>query len=118
MVIASLAIAIILNATANILIKVGMLRTGSLEGLRVTEILSKMALNYVLWAGCGSFALALVAYSYALSKINLSIAYPVMTSLGYAIVILSSVFFLKETLNAVQITGVAVIILGVWMVAG
>ena len=117
MVILGLVIAVLLNATANILMKVGMTRTGGLDGLSVSEILLKMLSNYLLWAGCVSFALALVAYSYVLSKVNLSVAYPVMTSLGYIIVVLSSVFFLKESLSPVQITGVIVIIAGVWMVA-
>ncbi|MBF0557969.1 MAG: EamA family transporter [Nitrospirae bacterium] len=117
MVILSLIVAILLNATANILIKIGMNKTGGLQGLGLADILAKMLSNYVLWAGCMSFALALFAYSYALSKINLSIAYPIMTSLGYIIVILSSVFFLKESFSVVQAAGVMVIILGVWMVA-
>lgn len=60
---------------------------------------------------------ALVAYSYALSKINISIANPIMTSIEYAIVILSSVLFLKETLNNIQVIGILFIIFGVWMVA-
>jgi multidrug transporter EmrE-like cation transporter len=113
----SLAAAVILNATANILIKVGMMRMGSIDGLRVPEIIAKMALNYVLWLGCLSFAVALVAYSYALSKINLSVAYPIMTSLGYAIVILASILFLRETLSAMKVIGILFIIAGVWMVA-
>ncbi|HAM52182.1 MAG TPA: hypothetical protein DCP92_16380 [Nitrospiraceae bacterium] len=113
----SLAFATVLNATANILIKVGVMRVGSLEGMALPVFIKKMALNHVLWAGCFCFAAALVAYSFALSKINLSVAYPIMTSIGYAIVILSSVFIIKETLNIHQIIGVLVIICGVWMVA-
>lgn len=86
MIFLSLAIAVVLNATANILIKVGMLKIGNLDSLRFLEIMNKMAKNYILWLGCLCFAIALVAFSYALSKVNLSIAYPIMTSLGYAIV--------------------------------
>lgn len=96
--------------------KIGMLKIGDLDGLRFSEIRNKIATNYILWLGCFCFVIAFVAYSYALSKVNLSIAYPIMTSLGYAILILSSVFFLKETLNSIQVIGILFIIFGVWMV--
>ncbi|MFA5793639.1 MAG: SMR family transporter [Candidatus Brocadiia bacterium] len=112
-----LTLAIVFNALANILIKVGMTKGGSLDGLKITEMLLRMAGNYILWLGVTCFILALVAYSYALSKMNLSIAYPIMTSCGYAIVILVSVLFMKEVLNWVQISGLILITAGVWMVA-
>ncbi|MFH1228330.1 MAG: SMR family transporter [Planctomycetota bacterium] len=112
-----LILAIVFNAAANILMKYGMTKGGSLDGLKITEMLSKMAGNYILWSGVGCFILALMAYSYVLSKMNLSVAYPIMTSCGYAIVIVTSVFFLKETLNWVQVAGLVLITAGVWMVA-
>jgi len=111
-----LALAIILNALANILMKVGMMRQGESSGSPL--LMAKAALvNPVLFAGVVSFALALIAYSYVLSKINLSIAYPVMTSLGYVIVIIASWIFLKEHITLIQIIGFTFIIAGVWMVA-
>jgi multidrug transporter EmrE-like cation transporter len=111
-----LALAIFLNALANILMKVGMMRQGESSGSPL--LMAKAALvNPVLFAGVVSFALALVAYSYVLSKINLSIAYPVMTSLGYVIVIIVSWMFLKEHITFIQVVGFAFIIAGVWMVA-
>ena len=48
---------------------------------------------------------------------NLSVAYPVNTSVGYILVILASFIFFKETLGIVQISGIVLIIAGVWMVA-
>lgn len=112
-----LVVAIIFNASANILMKAGMARGGSLDGLKMTEILSKMAGNYILWAGVACFALNLAAYSYALSKMNLSIAYPVMVSCSFVIVALASVLFMQEVLNWMQAGGLALIIAGVWLVA-
>jgi multidrug transporter EmrE-like cation transporter len=111
-----LALAIFLNALANILMKVGMLRQGEASGNPL--LMAREALvNPVLFAGVISFALALIAYCYVLSKINLSIAYPIMTSLGYMIVIIASWMFLKEHITFIQIMGFAFIIAGVWMVA-
>lgn len=109
--------AICLNATANILLKVGMNRSGTFSFSNIREIFSKVVFNPVIIGGVLCFALALGAYTYVLSKINLSIAYPIMTSLGYMIVICASWLFLKESITGIQVTGFFLIIGGVWLVA-
>ncbi len=106
---------IVLNATANILMKAGALKPG--EATSVTDVLLNMALNPVILAGIACFALGLAAYNYVLIKINLSVAYPINTSVGYVLVILASWLIFKESLDLVQITGIVLIIAGVWMVA-
>ncbi len=111
-----LALAICFNALANILIKVGMLRAGGMR-LELESLLRDFALNPVVVLGVLSFALALVCYGYVLSHLNLSVAYPIMTSLGYAIVVLASVAFLGERLSPVQVVGLMAIVIGVWLVA-
>jgi len=110
-----LSFAIILNALANILMKVAMRKHDkTIETVKmVTEALS----NPILFLGILSFVFALVAYCYVLSKLNLSIAYPIMTSLGFLIVILASWLFLGEAITKIQIIGFICIIAGVWMVA-
>ena len=110
-----LLLAIICNACANVLIKLGMIdfkMPGSIVGL-----IKRVALNPAIVGGIFLFVVALGAYAYILSKLNLSIAYPIMTSLGYMIVILISWLFLKETITALQVVGFTLIILGVWFVA-
>ena len=110
-----LSLAILLNAVANILMKVAMLKQEKATDIitMVTQSLS----NPVLFLGLISFGLALVAYCYVLAKINLSIAYPLMTSLGFLIVILASWLFLGENISKLQMVGFLCIIAGVWMVA-
>ncbi len=109
------SIAIILNALANILMKIGALKPD--EMTKKTDVIWNMLTNPVIIAGVISFGLALAAYNYVLTKTNLSVAYPIMTSLGYVIVILISWLFLKETITLVQCFGFICIIAGVWMVA-
>ncbi len=110
-----LALAITLNAVANILMKVGMLKQAETRG--VIEMARAAAVNPAVLLGLVSFALALAAYLYVLSKVNLSIAYPIMTSLGYVIVIVVSWALLNENIAKIQILGFVFIIAGVWMVA-
>jgi multidrug transporter EmrE-like cation transporter len=110
-----LSLAITLNALANILMKVGMRRQG--EAGNMLTMVKQSLVNPVLFLGLLAFGLALVAYCYVLAKINLSIAYPLMTSLGIIIVIAASWLFLDEVITPLQVAGFVSIIAGVWMVA-
>jgi multidrug transporter EmrE-like cation transporter len=109
-----LGMAIFLNSTANILIKVGVMDRPLKPGL--TTIV-RIVLAPAVIGGIICFALALVAYGYVLSKVNLSIAYPLMTSIGFVIVIVASSLFLKESISSIQIFGFFLILSGVWVVA-
>jgi spermidine export protein MdtJ len=108
-------LAIIFNALANILMKMGMLRVDNRGD--ILHMASQSVAQPAIPFGIVSFILALVCYLYVLSKVNLSIAYPLMTSMGILIVILASWALLKESITWVQIAGFVLIILGVWMAA-
>jgi len=110
-----LGIALILNAVANILLKVGALRTKASTSF--IELIIGMASNPITLLAIFCFATGMGAYNYVLMKTNLSVAYPIMTSAGYVIVLLASWLFLKETLSLMQMTGILLIVGGVWLVA-
>jgi multidrug transporter EmrE-like cation transporter len=110
-----LAVSIVLNAAANILMKAGALKPK--ENNQLIDVFINMATNPVIWGGICCFALGLAAYNYALIKMNLSVAYPINTSVGYIIVVLVSWLLFKENLSIIQISGLAVICAGVWMVS-
>jgi len=110
-----LVFAIIFNAVANIFIKMGMIRVGHME--TAVSFIKKILAQPMFFAGIFSFGLALLLYSMVLTTLKLSIAYPIMVSMGLIIVVLVSYFFLKETIHPIQIVGFLLIIVGVWMVA-
>ncbi len=110
-----LILSIIFNAVANIFMKVGMLKEKPFSN--TFELILNLILNPFLMAGVVCFALGLAAYCYVLTKLNLSIAYPINTSVSYVIVIIASWLFLQETISFFQIMGFTFIIAGVWMVA-
>ena len=112
-----LGIAITFNSLANILIKIGMNKVGGIKITNIQSIVEKFFLNWVVLLGVFFFGLTLIAYSYVLSKLNLSIAYPIMTSLGFVLVILVSIIYLGEKITLLQLGGIVLIILGVWIVA-
>jgi multidrug transporter EmrE-like cation transporter len=106
--------AIGLNAAANILIKTAVANK-KLENI-VGLIKDKSFLLPIL-AGIACFVCALVAFSYVLSRTNLSVAYPILTSGCFLTIGLTSWLFLGESITAVQILGFALIVAGIWLVA-
>ena len=108
-------LSIVLNALANILMKVGALKDK--DSNQIVDVVTNMATNPIIISGIICFALGLAAFNYVLIKINLSVAYPINTSLGFVLVVLVSWLFLKETITPIQISGIGLIIVGVFMVA-
>jgi len=108
-------VAIVLNAVANILMKAGAVRPGNAH--RLSDVLLNMVSNPIILAGVACFGLGLAAYNYVLIKTDLSVAYPIMTSVGYVIVVLASWLFFKESLTTLQVVGIIAIAVGVWMVS-
>ena len=107
-------LAIVLNASANILIKASAYRSGEMGA----EDFIRQLFNPWLIAGLASFGLAFIAYRHVLSQsVPLSIAYPIMTSLGFIIVLVASRFFFQESLDWIQYAGIAMMIVGLWLVA-
>jgi small multidrug resistance pump len=110
-----LAIAVLFNGVANVLMKVGMKDAPAVSG--VGDAIKHYLHNWPVILGLALFALNVIAYTQALSKIPLSVAYPIMVSLTGIIVILGSLLLFKEEINNVQWLGFALIIGGVICVA-
>ena len=118
----ALVIALVLNAAANLMMKVGMTRIESGGGLfkngfvaAVTSIL----MTPVLLVGLACFALNAAFYMFALQSktLQISLAYPLMVGGGYAIIATVGYFGLGDHLNVAQKIGVALILGGVVLVA-
>jgi multidrug transporter EmrE-like cation transporter len=109
-----LALALVLNATANVLLKLGAARLG---GLDLPNPVGRLITNYHLLAGLGLFALNVVFYLLALIRLNLSIAYPIMTAGGVVIIVAVSVLLLQEALTTRQAVGLLLLIAGIVLVA-
>lgn len=110
-----LILAIVFNAGANILMKAGVMA----DPVKLSDGIIPFVLSYVtnlkLMSGIACFGIALVFYTKALEKFNLSIAYPMMTSCGLIIVTLWSLLVFHERLSAFQFGGLFMIIGGIWL---
>lgn len=112
-----LIIALVFNATANILMKLAARRVPSLDGQSLFQKALSLATNWQLVLGLVLFASNILFYLLALKRINLSIAYPIMTSGGFLIISVFSVYYLHEALTALQIAGIALIAAGIALLA-
>lgn len=112
----ALIFALLANASANVLIRWGM-KDLELSLAQPADTIKSILLNGRVMSGIVLFAMNVLAYAYALSKIRLSVAYPVMTSLGLIIVLLLSWQLMGERITPVQVGGMVLIIGGVVLVA-
>lgn len=119
----ALVIALALNAGANLLIKFGMravdaelATSGPLEpGL--VPLVGLLLRHWILLLGLACFAANVVFYAYALQKLPISVAYPIMVTSGFAIIVVVAGAMLSERLTPMQWVGVLAILVGVAMVA-
>ena len=112
-----LTIALFLNAAANILMKLGAGRLEAVKGQALSLIIPKLLTNYFLMVGLFLFVLNIIFYIIALSKIHLSIAYPIMTAGGFLLITCFSFFYLKETITILQVVGIAFVAVGITLIA-
>lgn len=109
---------VLLNAAAQLLLKAGVERVGVI-GLSWNGIVSsgfRLALEPYILGGLLCYVVSVVVWILALSRVDVSIAYP-MLSIGYVVTALAAWALLGENLSMVRIVGIAVIILGVFLVA-
>jgi multidrug transporter EmrE-like cation transporter len=113
-----LGAALILNALANVLIKYSMSHAVRpllrLEGTVLAPAAPFTSWTYILAIVC--FASNLACYSLALRSLKLSLAYPLMVSLGYLVILSVQYLMFGERLSALQYAGVGLILVGVWFV--
>ena len=111
-----LGISILLAVTGQLLMKKGMLVFGTFP---VSQFLSKiipMFLNPYVFVGFACFGLSSVFWLVILSRLELSLVYP-MVSVAYVLVAIASLIFFKENVTLMRWLGIMVIIFGVFLIS-
>ena len=108
---------VLLNAAAQLLLKAGTNAVGHFEFTagNVLPMGMKLALEPHILGGMLCYAVSLVVWIMGLSRVPVSIAYP-MLSIGYVINALAAWQLFGESLNAQKLVGIGFIILGVVLV--
>lgn len=117
MLILLMILSVLSNALANISLKIGASKLNGLSWQEPSQSFIKIITDIPLIAGAAFFVFSFVCYIYILNHANVSLAYPILTSLALVLITLISVFYLHESLGLIQAVGIAVIILGVWLVS-
>jgi len=109
---------VLLNAVAQLLLKAG---SASLAGIELRAgnalaIAGRLVLNPPIIGGLVCYAISVVVWILALSRVEVSVAYP-MLSVGYVVNALAAWWLFGENLSAVRLAGIGIILVGVWLVA-
>ena len=108
----------LLNAAAQLLLKAGTNRVGefafALDNL--VPVGAKIATSPHIIAGLGCYVVSVVVWILALSRVPVSVAYP-MLSVGYVVNAVAAWLLFGESLGAQKLVGIGFIIVGVWLVA-
>ena len=109
---------VLLNAVAQLLLKAGTNALGVITLTRDnwTGEFGRMAGEPHFIAGVACYGFSLIVWILGLSRVPVSIAYP-MLSLGYVINAIAAYYLFGEDVTVVRWLGIAFIVLGVWLVA-
>ena len=109
---------VLLNAGAQLLLKAGTNRVGefAFSADNILPIGIRLATSAPILAGMACYVVGLVVWILALSRVPVSVAYP-MISVGYIVNALGAWLLFGESLTAQKLVGIGFIIVGVWLVA-
>jgi multidrug transporter EmrE-like cation transporter len=107
---------IMLNAVAQLALKAATNRLGVVslapEGLLGTAL--RVGLQPYIWLGLACYGLSVAVWIAALSRVEVSVAYPFL-SLGYVVNAFAAWYLFGENLSPQRLLAIGVIIGGVWL---
>ena len=109
---------VLLNAVAQLALKASVSDTGiiSLDMQSLLSSAGSLASNLWLWLGLICYAVSVVVWILALSRVDVSIAYP-MLSIGYIVNAVAAWHLFDEPMNLGKVVGIGIIIVGVYVLA-
>ena len=109
---------VMLNAGAQLLLKAGTNSVGAFEysAANIIPVGWKLATEPHIIGGLSCYVISVVVWIMALSRVEVSIAYPLL-SVGYVVNAIAAYYLFGEAVTPMRLTGIAIIIVGVWIVA-
>lgn len=109
---------VLLNAAAQLLLKAGTMAVGRFEfsAANIVPVGMKLAFEPHILGGIACYVVSLVVWIMGLSRVEVSIAYP-MLSIGYVLNAIAAWYLFGESVTATRLAGIGIIILGVYIVA-
>ena len=109
---------VLLNAVAQLLLKAGTNAVGHFEfsAANALPVGWKLATEPHIVGGLACYVVSVVVWIMALSRVEVSIAYP-MLSVGYVVNAIAAWYLFGESVTPARLLGIGIIILGVFIVA-
>jgi len=109
---------VLLNAAAQLCLKAGTRVMGTLEISASTLVTTafNVAMQPFILAGLACYVLSVAIWIVALSRAEVSVAYP-MLSIGYVVNAFAASWLFAEQLNAMRLSGIVIILIGVFVLA-
>jgi multidrug transporter EmrE-like cation transporter len=104
------------NVAAQCLLKVGMKAVGPIDGTDLLSKIGTMVSNGFVILGIVLYGIGFFLYSIVLSRMELSVAYPVASVSAIILISVISFFLFKEAMNPVKILGMALCVAGIFFV--
>ena len=105
---------VLLSAMAQLAMKQGM---GAAQGAGgVLGTYTQALFNPWVWGGMGLYGLSAVAWLWVLSRLDVSLAYP-LVSLGFVVTMVAGVWWLNEPWSWTRVAGAALVVVGVLVMA-
>lgn len=110
--------AIVLGTGAQLLLKAGTNAVGPFAFTldNALPVGMRLATEPRILGGAGCYVVSLAIWIMALSRVEVSVAYP-MLSIGFALNAMLAWWLLGEMVTPMRMLGIGVIIVGVWLVA-
>ena len=109
-------VSVLLNCTAQLCIRKGMLLVGETGMSNMITNLGVMVTNIWLWGAMICYALSILLWMAVLSKVEVSFAYPFL-SIGYVVAAVVGYYFFGESLSVIPIVGLVIICIGVYLIS-
>ena len=108
---------VLLNCSAQLLMRKGMLVNGEISkiGILLTSI-PQMITNLYLWGAMICYAVSILVWMIVLSKVEVSYAYPFL-SVGYVLSAVVGYIWFSENISPIRIVGILVICIGVVLIS-
>jgi multidrug transporter EmrE-like cation transporter len=109
---------VLLNAVAQFALKASVRDLGviALSPADAVPVALRLAAEPWLWLGMACYGISVAVWILALSRVEVSIAYP-MLSIGYIVNAMAAWAWLGETMSLAKIGGIAIITIGVLVLA-
>jgi multidrug transporter EmrE-like cation transporter len=109
---------VLLNAGAQLLLKAGTNSVGVFEFSRdnIVPVGWRLATEPHIVGGLACYVISVVIWVMALSRVEVSVAYPLL-SIGYVVNAIAAWYLFGEAVTPMRLAGIGIIIVGVCLVA-